>query len=118
MLHPCKVAANTLLAVAVAVLLLAGSAGATSRTGAALRILKLAPLTLRGTHFKPGEHVTLVLTRAHTRTVRKARAGHTGTFTITFKATIVDRCSTYTITVRGSGGSLIVLKPKPQCPPA
>jgi hypothetical protein len=103
---------------AIALSLAAGATAVAPVQTAKLRVTKLAPLTVRGAQFKPAERVRLVLTTGAERFVRRVAAGPTGRFRAIFRNVTVDRCSGYGLTARGSGGSRVVLKVTPKCPPA
>ena len=107
----------TLAALALAaVALLPGRATARQAAGGAvtpsLRVAGMSPLTVRGTHFKAGEHVTLTLTGSARRSARKT-ASAAGTFTARFAGVKVTRCTTYSVRAVGSRGSVTVFKAKP-----
>ena len=106
-----------------AVLLVCGLAGgslaaAALQRHAALKIIRMGPVTVRGTGFKPSERVVL---RARTTTAsatRTASAGATGTFTAAIPGISVGRCGRLSITAigaRGSRASVIRRIPLPAC---
>jgi hypothetical protein len=99
-------------------LMAAAAAHAVPAPAAALKVVRLAPLTVRGTHFKPHERVKLTLTTDSKRTVRRVVATPTGTLTAVWTATLIDRCSAYALVARGAGGSTVTLTVRPLCPPA
>jgi hypothetical protein len=78
-----------------------------------LRVVGSAPLEIRGSHFRPGEHVRLIAARSTART----RANGDGYFVVMIPA--ADPCSTRVL-ARGSNGSFAVVKlmPSRQCAPA
>jgi hypothetical protein len=102
----------------VLAVLVAGVADAAPAQKAALHVVGLAPLTVRGTHFDPYEHVRLTLTTTAAHVVRHAVASPAGAFRTVVTGTAVDRCSAFAIVVRRADGSTVVLKVRPMCLPA
>jgi hypothetical protein len=96
--------------------------GASATAGPAQRAsLGLAgkrPLVIKGTHFKPDEHVAL-------RGLAPARAGgrvvanRRGSFLIRFRLTVgrCDRVSAHALGSRGSRAHLLLLRPQIDCIP-
>jgi hypothetical protein len=85
----------------------------------ALRLLDRQPLVLRGKSFLPRELVKVTVATDAQRSVKRLRATSTGTFTATFVAVELDRCSGMLVVATGSRGSQARLKmPQPACPPA
>jgi hypothetical protein len=76
---------------------------------ATLRIVKLSPLTIRGTGFKPSERVTLTLSAGATGTVR-GTATSTGTVTVSFPKAKVAACTAYTLRAVGAAGTRVTVK--------
>ena len=107
------VALGAVVVVAVAVAM--ATTGASSRA-AQLRLLEDAPLTIRGTGFKPRERVRLTI-RAGRAAVRHAVAGMGGGFTMRVAGMSADTCTGFSVTATGAGGSRASLKRAPgQCP--
>src|SRR5262249_33700689 len=98
-----------------AVLVSSGLAATTAKPS--VRIRTLAPFSVRGTHFKAKERVTVTLDR---KWVRHARASANGSFVATFANVTVNRCTAAAVVVVGHQGSRAVLKRLPalQCLPA
>jgi hypothetical protein len=96
-----------------------GLASAASERAARLTMRDSAPLTVRGAGFLAGEQVR-VIARTPAVSTRTVRARTDGTFVVSFRGAIVDRCSVTRVTARGSSGSTAGLKllPSPMCPPA
>jgi hypothetical protein len=83
-----------------------------------LRILRTAPLVVRGYHFKPAEHVRVIVL-AKTRLSRSTAANANGRLTVTFRAGAVDVCAGFTVRAIGARGSKArVISPPRGCPPA
>src|SRR5690349_13713434 len=109
------VVALLLLATAAA---LAIGAPRAQQARAALALTRLHPLTVRGTGFKPNTRVRVTLVQAQ-RLVRRPMASSRGTFTATFSAVVIDRCSGWSVTASQPGRATVILHgPKPECPPA
>jgi hypothetical protein len=95
--------------------------GGTAIAHPSLTIATYAPLTIDGRHFPPGEMVILraqpreaglkpVYARGHVRT--------DGTFTVRLRGYGLDRCTGFTVTATGPGGSHAILtSPGYGCPP-
>ena len=64
----------------------------------------LAPPTLKGTGFKPGENVTVQVRDNAAPAKKRVRAGSNGSFTIRLAAQ-ADRCNGMTVTAVGDQGS-------------
>jgi hypothetical protein len=81
-----------------------------------LRLAGNAPLTVRGTHFRPSERVRVTVI-AEVRRSKRVTASRTGAFIARFDATF-DRCSgSLIVRAVGAGGSEAALKlPQPACP--
>jgi hypothetical protein len=89
--------------------------GSPSRAGhPALHVVRTAPLTVRGEHFRSREQVRV---RAATKVVR-TKASADGLFVVTIRG--VTRCDVVRVLARGSAGSYAVVKvlPPPACVPA
>lgn len=100
--------------VVVAVALLAGLLGAgvetasTATTKATLKVVKLKPLTVRGTGFKARERVTLTLSVGKQRVRGTATA--TGRLTVSFPRAKVTTCTPYTLRAIGAAGTRATVK--------
>jgi hypothetical protein len=94
------------------------SLGSESKPVPALRLLDRQPLIVRGKSFLPRELVRVTVTTEGQRSVKRIRAGATGTFTANFVPVELDRCSGLLVVAAGSRGSQARLKlPQPACPP-
>ena len=89
-----------ILVLAVAALV----AGGTSAPKPALRPLDLDPLTLRGTSFKPGERVKLLLSASPVVRSKVVRAGELGRFRVVFNVA-PGRCDSVVVQAIGARGS-------------
>jgi hypothetical protein len=106
------------IALAAGLALLGSSAnGAGDATGkATLKLIRGAPVTVRGTHFEAGERVRLVASSEGQRT-RRVTASTAGAFVAQFPFAF-DRCNGLIIQAIGSDGSRATLKqPELLCPP-
>jgi hypothetical protein len=88
----------------VALVIAAFVAGGTSASKPALRPLDLDPLTLRGTSFKAGERVKLLLSAPPAVRSKVVRAGGRGRFRVVF-ALKAGRCESIVVQAIGSRGS-------------
>lgn len=105
-----------LMATVIAIAAVSSAAGSSSPPR--LRMIKLSPLTVQGSHFKPYAHVKVTLISA-ARTTKRVRAGRHGRFTVTFSSAVVDRCSQWTMkAIQPGHAPVLILGPKPACPPA
>jgi len=89
--------------------------GSPARTGRpALHVVRNAPLTVRGEHFRSREQVRVTTAKKVTRTKADGR----GTFVVTIRG--VSRCDMVRVLARGSAGSYAIVKllPSPMCLPA
>ncbi len=99
---------------------LAGAAAAEAPVSAAhgrlhpmLRLITRAPLTVRGSGFRPRSRITVIDGVQRVRIHSSAQ----GRFTATFSAS--DRCSAIRVVATGPNGEHAVLRlPPPMCPPA
>ena len=99
----------------VTILALAAGAAAASATAPALRLTGLAPLTVRGTSFRPDETVRVRVV-ARTRATVSARADAGGAFVAVFpRSIVIGHCSGLFISAVGSAGSTAMLK-RPMLP--
>jgi hypothetical protein len=80
-------------------------------SGPVLHVVRYAPLTVRGEHFRPREQVRV---RAAARAVR-TKASADGLFVVTIRG--ATRCDSVRVLARGSAGSYAVVKvlPSPAC---
>jgi hypothetical protein len=92
----------------------ARAAPTTNRT--LLQLVRRAPVTLSGAHFKLGEKVRVTVHASQTIT-RVVRTTKTGTFLVTFRGLEASRCSTLRAAALGSQGDSAQLKvlPLPAC---
>ena len=108
-------------AIALAATALGCSAGSavggnesSSSERATLRIVKRAPLTVRGVGFRSNERVRVTATGRSWR----LRATPSGTFVVVIGSG-ADRCSQVRVRAVGSGGTQVVkILPAPECAPA
>jgi hypothetical protein len=100
---------------AVLAALAPGLAGA--QAGPALQVLGTAPMTVRGTAFRPGEHVTLTLIIRRVARVRSTTSSASGRFVVVFTRVRIAQCSVYVVRARGDEGSRAALRFLPECPP-
>ncbi len=86
---------------------------------ATVKIVKLSPLTIRGSGFKPAERVTLTLS-AGAAGRAKGTATATGILRVSFPKTKVTACTAYTLRAVGASGTRVTFKHtvKPSCKPA
>jgi hypothetical protein len=85
-----------------------------------IRIVSMAPLTVRGTHFAARERVRVTFRTSAAAPVVTVRATAAGTFTTAAPAGLTyDRCSTpLFVSAAGTSGDHVVLKvPLRLCPP-
>ncbi len=79
-----------------------------SQTRPTLRIADATPLTLRGTHFQPGESVRVTVVMGEKTLARKLRAGALGGFTVRFVGVRLDYCALpLVIKARGASSGLV-----------
>jgi hypothetical protein len=86
--------------------------GSRARAGRpALHVVRVAPLTVRGEHFRSREQVRV---RAAGKTLR-TKANGDGLFVVTIRG--VTRCDSVRVLARGSAGGYAVVKvlPSPAC---
>jgi hypothetical protein len=107
-----------LVAALLLVLVPAGAAREFAGSGhATLKLVKGAPLTVRGAGFKTGERVRLRVW-AERVTTRRIAASDQGVFVARFPRVWYDRCAGLTVTAVGHRGSRAALKtPELLCPP-
>jgi len=82
-----------------------------------LRVVDRSPLTLRGTHFRSREVVSVKLDFGTRTLVRQARATAAGAFAVTFVGVRYNPCGTPPeISARGTRSGLVVgVGPRPDC---
>ena len=76
---------------------------------ASLHVVRLKPLTVRGSGFKPKEKVVLRLSGAGAGIARGA-ANAIGSVTLTFPKVAVTTCTAYVLRASGAGGTTATLK--------
>lgn len=114
---------------ALALLLAVGAALAAAVAGHAtsgaarptLALVKSAPVTVQGRHFKARERVRVTFSAGGAKTIRNVRAGSTGSFVAAASEEMQhDRCGDLLLVLaEGREGSHASLKyPLPECPPA
>ncbi len=92
--------------------MLVGAVAAAAPAAAAkatLRVVKLSPLTIRGTGFKPGERVKVTLSAGAAGTVR-GTATAAGTLTVSLRKAKVTACTAYTLRAVGAAGTKVTFK--------
>jgi hypothetical protein len=104
------------LALAVSVLLAFAAPPAAGSFKPVLAVAKTAPLTVRGSHFRAGERVTVEASMKR-RYVRTVTASASGAFLVRFAGVALDGCTSYLLRATGSRGSVAVRKVVPMCPP-
>ena len=98
---------------------LAAPAGAAAAVQPTVRFSSLVPVSVRGAHFVPGEHVRVTLFAGKTRKARTATSTAHGVFTLAFGTiTRDDRCSSsLSVVAVGARGDRAVYKlPQLACP--
>jgi hypothetical protein len=102
------------LALAATLTAAAGSSAAPST--AKLRIVDLAPVTVEGLGFRPGERVRVVL-RADGNYVRTVRAVRSGRFLARFGAVYAELCTAFQLRATRPSGAVVIAtrKPPPSC---
>jgi hypothetical protein len=101
-------------------LLTVTAAGAPAASGPHLKLVRAAPLTVRGTGFHVHEHVRVVLREQGRMVAARAIAGVGGSFTATFATARVSRCSGFWVGATGDRGSRATMPrplPLPACSP-
>lgn len=95
------------------------TAAPAAATKASLRIVKLSPLTIRGSGFKPAERVTLTLS-AGAAGRAKGTATAAGVLTVSVPKAKVTACTPYTLRAVGSAGTRVTFKRtvRASCKPA
>ncbi len=85
------------------------AAAPAAATKAALKVVKLRPLTIRGTGFKPTERVTVRLSAGAAGAVR-GTATAAGTLAVSFPKAKVTACTAYTVRAVGAAGTKVTFK--------
>ncbi len=98
---------------ACAALLAPAGVLALGRPTPVLRTTSARPLAVQGVHFRPAERVTVRVAVGSAIRMHVVRATAAGTFTTTFTAVVLERCSPFAITASGSRGSVATLRPRP-----
>jgi hypothetical protein len=102
------------VAAIASMLVLATAVGAADAKRPALRILDLAPLTVQGTSFQPGERVKL-LVNAGGPVARSVRAGARGGFTVRLGVSVRGCTAVVVQAVGGRGSRAMVDLTRPGC---
>ena len=91
-----------------------GDSGSKKAGSPSIRLVRAAPLTVRGAHFRSGERVRVTAAGKSAQT----KANGDGTFVVVVRG--ATRCETLRILARGSAGSYAIVKllPQPACLPA
>lgn len=102
-------------------IVVAGPAGAIDGKGAStkakLGLVRGTPLKLRGTHFVPGERVSVRVVSGK-QVARRVKANRAGAFVVGYPDLALDRCNGFSATAVGARGSRATLKlPQAYCPP-
>jgi hypothetical protein len=100
------------VAVVVAAALVAAPALATTSH---LIVADTAPFTVRGTHFKPHEHVRVAVTTSAAVGVHTVIAGEAGGFLTRYTQISLGACATYTVRATGNLGSRATVRVIPEC---
>jgi hypothetical protein len=95
---------------ACAALLVPSAVVASGLSAPALRTMSSQPLAVRGVHFRAAERVTVRVAAGESVRVHVVRATAAGTFTTTFTAVVLERCSPFVVTARGSKGSVATIR--------
>jgi hypothetical protein len=89
---------------------------ATASGPASLKVVRLAPFTVKGAGFEPNEGVILSA-YVRRRLVRRVRADGSGRFRVVFRGARPAGCSGYAVTAIGNRGSRASITFMPRCPP-
>jgi hypothetical protein len=91
-----------------------GGSGSKPGLRPTIRLIRAAPLTVRGEHFHSGEQVRVTAAGKSAQT----KSNGDGIFVVTVRG--ATRCETLRILARGSAGSYAIVKllPQPACLPA
>src|SRR6478672_1027903 len=93
-----------LIVLCAVVLTGAAQAQVARQAKASLHVVRLKPLTVRGSGFKPKEKVVLRLSGAGAGIARGA-ANAIGSVTLTFPKVAVTTCTAYVLRASGAGGT-------------
>jgi hypothetical protein len=119
---PLRYLAFPALIVALALIVIVGSAAAAGSAGSAsapsLTLIKHASsTTVGGRHFRPSTRVRVTM-RAEGTATRVVRTGSAGSFSVTF-AVPIDQCGGYSVSaVQGTRAVILRSPAKPMCAPA
>lgn len=93
------------------------AAGRAQTLRPALRLVDSSPLTLRGTGFRAGEHVTVRLATGRGRAIGRTVANARGSFRSRFPKASANACAGLSATAVGDRGSRASFKRAPgECP--
>ena len=90
---------------ALAGLLIASVSLAGAAEAPRVRVSETEPLTVRGSHFRPGERVKIVVRSGGSRSETSQRASADGSFSALLPALKFDECRGYVVKAEGSQGS-------------
>ena len=103
-----RMSTRAIAAAAVALTITAPLAGAAAATAPSLRIMSNAPLTLRGTGFRPQEAVQITITNGSHVWRRATRAGLGGGFVSRWSSVTLNYCaSPLVISARGAKTGMV-----------
>jgi hypothetical protein len=102
------------VAVVLALVVSATARGGADARRPALRITDLAPLTVRGTNFRPGERVKLLVNAGRPIT-RAVRAGTRGGFVARLGVRADGACATVVQAIGAAGSRALVDLARPGC---
>jgi len=114
------IALGAVVATALALALAGLAAGSSSvRHHAALRLLKSAPLRVRGSGFHAQERVRLVARAGNFTSTKRVQTSSNGSFAVGFRLG-ASHCSGLLVVATGNAGSRATLKrpPLPECMPS
>lgn len=109
---------GAVVAAALALVLAGLGAGSTPSRHASLRLVRVAPLQVRGTGFQARERVRVVANVARLSFVKRVQASPRGSFAVGFSLT-PSHCSGLRVMAAGNAGTRATLKrpPLPACMP-
>jgi hypothetical protein len=112
------IAMGAVVAAALALVLAGLGAGSASSRHASLRLVRVAPLQVRGTGFQARERVRVVANLARLSVVKRVQASPRGSFAVAFSLT-PSHCSGLRVMAVGNAGTRATLKrpPLPACMP-
>jgi hypothetical protein len=102
--------------IALVLVVAALAAPAALATQPRLSVLDTSPFLVRGSHFKPAEHVRIAVRTSDGSATRLAVTSRTGSFTMRFPTVSLGGCAAYLVRVTGSLGSVATLRVIPDCP--